>query len=574
MNDTTKTTSAVSAAEVIKSESNFLRGTIKESLADAVTGAVADADQILLKFHGTYQQDDRDVRLERQKQKLEPDYGFMIRARITGGVIAAEQWLALDDIATRYAKDSIRLTTRQTVQYHRVEKKDLKAAIQAINEIQLTTIAACGDVNRNVLSATNPTLSEAHAETYRLAGAISDHLIPETGAYSDIWLDGKPLYGKQKANSGSPESEPIYGKTYLPRKFKIALAVPPDNDVDVYANDLGYVAIVEQGKLLGYNVLVGGGMGMSHGDTKTYPNAARVIGMCTPEQVVAVAEQVVTVQRDYGNRQERKNARLKYTIDRHGLAWFREEVERRLGFELQQARPFHFNTTADQPGWRQDSSGLWHWCVHIMSGRISDTGEQRYLSGFRAIAKALGCGFIMTANQNLVLSGIRDEDKARLEALAAEYGIAADANWTPFRRQAMACVGLPTCALAMAESERALPDFVQRIESVMQQCGLEQRAITMRITGCPNGCARPYLAEIGLVGKGPGHYNLYLGAAADGSRLNKLYRENISEDAVIAELEPLLQRYAQEGLEEEAFGDFLIRSQLIKAVTEGRLFHD
>lgn len=567
MSNNSKDSPTPSAAELIKASSRLLRGTIIESLQDRVTGAVADADQILLKFHGTYQQDDRDVRLERQLKKLEPDYGFMIRARITGGVVTAQQWLDLDQIATRYAKHAIRLTTRQTVQYHRVEKKDLKAAIRAINDTQLSTIAACGDVNRNVLCTTNPALSPVHAQTYALAQAISDHLIPATRAYAEIWLDGEPLHD-------TAEEEPIYGKTYLPRKFKIAMAIPPDNDVDVFANDLGYVAVVENGELIGYNVLVGGGMGMSHGDSSTYPNAGRVIGLCTPEQVVAVAEQVITVQRDFGNRSERKHARLKYTIDHRSVSWFREELEQRLGFQLQDARPFHFNTTADRPGWRQDSAGLWHWCVQIMSGRISDNGEQRYLSGFRAIAKELDCRFIMTANQNLILSGLDDAAKARLEQLAEEYGISADAQWTPFRRQALACVGLPTCALAMAESERALPDIVERIEAVMRDAGLAETPITLRITGCPNGCARPYLAEIGLVGKGPEYYNLYLGAAADGSRLNKLYRENIHADEVVLELTPLLRRYAAERLTEEPFGDFLIRAGVVKAVTEGKAFHD
>lgn len=565
--DNKANSAAVSAAETIKAESNYLRGTIVESLKDSVTGAVADADQILLKFHGTYQQDDRDVRLERQRQKLEPDYGFMIRARITGGVISAEQWLALDDIATRYAKNAIRLTTRQTVQYHRVEKRDLKAAIRAINDIQLSTIAACGDVNRNVLSTSNPGLSSVHQQTYELAQAISDHLIPATTAYNEIWLDGEPVHEKA-------DHEPIYGKTYLPRKFKIALAVPPDNDVDVYANDLAYVAIVENNELIGYNVLVGGGMGMSHGDTNTYPNAGRVIGMCRPDQVVAVAEQVVTVQRDYGNREDRKQARLKYTIDRHGIGWFRDELEKRLGFQLADTRPFHFDTTADRPGWREDERGLWHWCIHIMSGRIVDQEQRQYLSGFRAIAKQIGCGFIMTANQNLILSNIQADDKQALIKLAAQYGISADGQWTAFRRQAMACVGLPTCALAMAESERALPQFVDRIEALMAKANIIDASITLRITGCPNGCARPYLAEIGLVGKAPHHYNLYLGAAADGSRLNKLYRDNIHEEQVIAELEPLLNRYGQEREPLEAFGDFLIRVGVIKAVTEGRYFHD
>ncbi|GAB4195740.1 MAG: assimilatory sulfite reductase (NADPH) hemoprotein subunit [Wenzhouxiangellaceae bacterium] len=557
----------LSGPEKVKLASRHLRGTLEQSLADRATGALAEDDQYLLKFHGSYQQDDRDLRLERQQQKLEPDYGYMIRARIPAGVVSAAQWLVLDEIARAYAGDSIRLTTRQTVQYHRVRKTQLKAAIQAINRALLTTVAACGDVNRNVICTVNAARSPLHAAVYQQARAISDHLLPNTGAYREIWLDGKPPAYPEA------EQEPLYGDGYLPRKFKIALAVPPDNDVDVYTHDLAFIAIADGDQLAGFNVMVGGGMGMSHGDVNTYPRLASVIGFCPPDQVMEVAEQVVAIQRDYGNRTDRKRARFKYTIDDRGLPWFREELTRRLRQPLQASRPFHFSRRADQPGWQQQA-GLWHWCVHLPAGRISDNGGQRYLSAFRAMASELDCQFIMTANQNLIISGLDEAGRQRVEQLASDHGIAADAGWTPTRQQALACVGLPTCALAMAESERALPAIIDRLDALMAEHGLQQTPISVRVTGCPNGCARPYVAEIGLVGKAPGRYNLYLGAAADGSRLNRLFRENIDETQIIDELRPLLAAYASKRQADESFGDYLIRAGTVRAVTEGRTFHD
>jgi sulfite reductase (NADPH) hemoprotein beta-component len=555
----------VSKNEGIKEASRYLRGTIADGLRQAITGAISEDDAQLTKFHGTYLQDDRDLRPERRKKKLEQAYSFMVRVRVPGGVCTPAQWLALNRVASDYANGTLRLTTRQAFQFHGVIKSNLKRTMQAIHENLLDTIAACGDVNRNVMCNPNPHQSEAHAEALELARAISDHLTPRTGAYHEIWLDGENVV------SGEVE-EPIYGAHYLPRKFKTVVAVPPSNDVDVFAQDLGFIAITDgAGKVVGWNVTVGGGMGMTHGEPETYPRTADVMGFCLPEQAVDVAEKVVLVQRDFGDRANRKHARLKYTIEDRGIDWFRAEVERRLGYALEPARPFCFENTGDRYGWTKDHQGNWHYTVFIENGRVRDTPDRPMKTGLAEIAKIHVGDFRLTANQNLIIASIRPRHKATIAKLLKDYGLTND--FSGLRLNAMACVALPTCGLALAESERYLPDLVTALEDAIDRAGLRDDEIVIRMTGCPNGCARPYLAEIGLVGRTPGRYNLYLGAAFDGSRLNKLYGKDLNHDEIIAALTPLIASYAKERLDGERFGDFVIRQGYVAATTSGADFH-
>jgi len=556
---------STTSVEDVKRDSARLRGSLLESLADPVTGALRDADQTLIKYHGSYQQDDRDLRDERWRQKLEPAFQFMIRTRTPGGVVTPAQWLQLDAIATRYANHSLRITTRQAFQFHGVIKSELKLTMQAINAALIDTLAACGDVNRNVMVAANPLESSVHAAVYAQAAALSEHFLPNTRAYYEIWLDGEKLEG-----SGE-EEEPIYGATYLPRKFKTAFAVLPLNDVDVFANDLGFIAVVEQGKLLGYNVTVGGGMGATHGDAETYPRLADLIGFVTTDQVIKIGEAVVTTQRDYGNRAVRKRARLKYTIDDRGLEWFKQEVERRAGFSLSPARPFAFEHSGDRHGWVEGEDGRWHLTLHVVAGRIADRDDAPHLTGLREIA-LVHCGeFRLTPNQNLVIAGVPSDERARIDALVRYYGLDAHRHGSALGRAALACVALPTCGLAMAEAERYLPDFVAKLEPLLAQHGLSDAPILLRLSGCPNGCSRPYLGEIALVGKAPGRYNLMLGADHRGERLNTLYRENIDEAAILTELDLLFARYAAERNDAEGFGDFLVRNHVVSPIASKRI---
>jgi sulfite reductase (NADPH) hemoprotein beta-component len=559
------TDKVLSANEAIKAGSHFLRGTIAQGLTRTETGALADDDTQLTKFHGIYQQDDRDLRAERGRSKMEKAFAFMARLRVPGGELTPAQWLAAERIARERGNSTLRLTTRQTIQFHGIIKSNLRAAIRGIHDAMLDTIAACGDVNRNVIARVNPWQSQAHAEAVALARAIGAHLLPKSRAWHEIWIDGERITG------GEEEDEPIYGRTYLPRKFKIAIALPPSNDVDVFAHDLGFIAIEQDGRVAGYNVVAGGGMGMTHGETDTYPRAGDVIGFCRADQAVEIAEKVVTVQRDFGDRSDRKHARLKYTIERMGVAGFRGELEARLGYALETARAFRFTDNDDRPGWVEGDDGNWHFTLPVENGRIVDRGARRLLSGLNAIA-TMGTGrFIITPNQNLVLATIDAEQKSAVEELLHAYGL--DAPMSGLRRNALACVALPTCGFALAESERYLPELLTRLEQEAERAGLAHDDITVRMTGCPNGCARPYLAEIGLVGRAPGVYNLYLGGAHDGTRLNKLYRKDVGHEAIIGALLPLMHEYAQRREADERFGDYMIRAGHVRATTAGNRFH-
>lgn len=546
----------LSALEHIKADSRFLRGTILEGLDNPLTGAISEADTKLLKFHGSYQQDDRDIREERRKQKLEPAYAFMVRARLPGGVVTPQQWLALDDVARNYAARGLRITTRQTFQWHGIIKRNLKPAIQGINDAMASTIAACGDINRQVVSSVNPLLSSQHALAQEWVNALSNHFLPRTRAYHEIWLNGKKI-------TDEPDEEPIYGPSYLPRKFKFGVAIPPTNDCDVFAQDMGLIAIIENGQLLGFNVAIGGGMGATHGDPTTYPRLGSLIGFVRPEQLIAVAEAVVTLQRDYGNRSERQHARLKYTVDKHGLDWFKAQIEERSGESLAETQPYRFEQNGDRFGWIEGEDGQWHLGLYIASGRLWDHEGALLQTGVREIAKVLKGEFRMTCNQNLVISNVAPEDRAQIDALVARYGLDGYRAQSGIRRHHIACVALPTCGLAMAESERYAPILLPKLEALLDRHGLADAPILLRLSGCPNGCSRPYLGEIALVGRALGRYDLRLGADFVGERMNVIYRENITEPEILASLDALFGDYAQHRTSGEGFGDFIVRTGVV-----------
>lgn len=552
--------------EFLKADSDFLRGTIEQGLADSITGSISQDDAKLLKFHGSYMQDDRDLRDERRKQKLEPAYSFMIRVRVPGGKATPNQWIAMDEISNNHANQTIKLTTRQAFQFHGILKRNLKQSMKEINDSVLDSIAACGDVNRNTMCNPNPYQSKVHKEVNTYATDISNHLLPRTGAYHEIWLDG------EKVLDSSEEKEPIYGNTYLPRKFKIGIAVPPSNDIDVYSQDIGLIAIVDNDELLGFNVTIGGGMGMTHGNTQTYPQLGRLIGFIPKEKAVDVCEKLLTIQRDYGNRENRKNARFKYTVDRLGEAWVKEELNRRLGWDIEDARDFEFEHNGDRLGWIE-GNGNWNFTLFIQNGRVKDTEDYKLKTALREIAEMHTGDFRLSPNQNLVIANVTPEKKDEIQAIIDKYGLTDGKNYTGLRRNSMACVAFPTCGLAMAESERYLPSLISKIEDLLDEAGVQEEEITIRMTGCPNGCARPALAEVAFIGKAPGKYNMYLGGGFKGERLNKLYKENIGENEILESLRPLLMSYGKERLEGEHFGDFVIRSGVVAKVHDGRDFH-
>jgi sulfite reductase (NADPH) hemoprotein beta-component len=546
--------------ERLKGQSNFLRGTITQDLQDELTGGFNGDNFMLIRFHGMYQQDDRDIRNERTAQKLEPLHNVMLRARLPGGIITPKQWLVIDKFAeesTMYG--SIRLTTRQTFQFHGVLKRDIKHMHQTLNSTGIDSIATAGDVNRNVLCTSNPVESELHQEAYDWAKKISEHLLPKTRAYLEIWLDGERL--------DTPDQEPILGSTYLPRKFKTTVVIPPQNDVDVHANDLNFVAIAENGKLVGFNVLVGGGLAMTHGDTATYPRQATDFGFIPLSHTLAVAEAVVTTQRDMGNRVERKNAKTKYTLERVGVEVFKAEVEKRAGIQFAESRPYEFTGRGDRFGWVDGLDGKQHLTLFIENGRILDFPGKPLKTGLREIAKIHKGDFRLTANQNLIIAGVPKKDKAKIEKLARAHGLIDD-TLSEQRKNSMACVALPTCPLAMAEAERFLPGFVTEIEGVLAKHGVTDDSIIFRVTGCPNGCGRAMLAEIGMVGKAPGRYNLHLGGNREGTRIPRMYKENITDRQILEDIDALVGRWAQEREAGEGFGDFVIRAGIIAPVVD------
>lgn len=553
--------------ERLKEQSNLLRGTITENLTDDLTGAFVGDNFQLIRFHGMYQQDDRDIRAERAKQKLEPLQNVMLRARLPGGIITTKQWLAIDKFAEEKSiYGSIRLTTRQTFQFHGVLKPNVKSMHQMLDQVGVDSIATAGDVNRNVLCTSNPVESEVHQEAYEWAKKISEHLLPKTRAYAEIWLDGE--------KTETTEHEPILGNNYLPRKFKTTVVIPPQNDVDVHANDLNFVAIAENGKLLGFNVLVGGGLAMTHGDTSTFPRKADDFGFISLEHTLAVAGAVVSTQRDWGNRVNRKNAKTKYTLERVGVENFKAEVEKRSGTTFAKSRAYEFTSRGDRIGWVEGIDGKHHLSLFIENGRILDYPGKTLKTGCAEIAKIHKGDFRLTANQNLIVAGVPKDQKSQIEQLARDHGLMSD-DVSSQRKDSMACVSLPTCPLAMAEAERYLPDAVTQIEGILAKHGMPDESIIYRVNGCPNGCGRSMLAEVGLVGKAPGKYNFHLGGDRLGTRIPRMYRENIGEKEIMSELDSLIGRWSKEREPKEAFGDFLIRAKVVKPViNSAKDFHD
>lgn len=549
----------LSDAERLKKESQFLRGTIKEDLNDGLTGGFNGDNYLLIRFHGMYQQDDRDIRAERTEQKLEPRHAMMLRCRLPGGIISPEQWLAIDRFAEeKTIYGSIRLTNRQTFQFHGILKKNVKPVHQMLHEVGLDALATANDVNRNVLCTSNPVESALHQEAYEWAKKISEHLLPQTRAYAEIWWD--------KEKVATTDQEPILGETYLPRKFKTTVVIPPHNDVDLHANDLNFIAIAEEGKLVGFNLLVGGGLSIDHGNKATYARTATEFGFLPLDKVLDVAQAVVTTQRDWGNRTDRKNAKTKYTLERVGPEVFKAEVEKRAGLTFAPIRPYEFTTRGDRFGWIKGIDDHWHLTLFIENGRLLDYPGRPLKKGIAEIAKVHQGDFRLTANQNLIVAGVPESQKDAIEALAVEHGLMEKVS--PQRENSMACVAFPTCPLAMAEAERFLPGFISEVESLMTNHGVAEEAIVMRVTGCPNGCGRALLAEVGLVGKAPGRYNLHLGGNRIGTRIPAMYRENIQEAEILSILDELIGRWAIEREAHEGFGDYTIRAGIIREVVD------
>ncbi len=545
--------------ERVKVEGDALRGTIVESLNDEITGSMREEDTLLMKFHGMYQQDDRDRREERAHKKLERLFSFMIRLRMPGGILTSEQWIALNEIAGKDSTDELKITTRQTIQLHGVLKSRLKPTHKAFNKVHLDSIAACGDVNRNVTCSPNPVQSPLHEEIFEYAAKISDYLKPRTRAFYEIWLDEEKIVDKKL------EEDPLYKAAYLPRKFKIGICIPPNNDIDVFGNDLGLIAIIENNKLLGFNFAVGGGLAFTFGNPDTYARLATEIGFVPAgEKTFKAIYEVVTVQRDYGDRVDRKQARIKYTLDKMGVDKFKEEVEKRMGFQFEESKLYVFTKREDYYGWQQDAKGNWFYTLFVENGRVMDTEQVAIKSALYKIAKTGKVNFRCTVNQKAIVSDVKPEDKNEINAILEEYKIIEHTeNASVIRKNSMACVALPTCPLALAESQRYLPSLLTKIESLLSKHELSNENIITRMTGCPNGCGRSSVSEIGFIGTGPGKYNLNIGGDHEGYRLNKLYKESLDEAAILSELDGLFGDFKKDRANNESFGDFTHRTKFL-----------
>jgi sulfite reductase (NADPH) hemoprotein beta-component len=550
--NTTEAPVKVTHNEEIKAAIPTLAGTIAATLQDAGADHFSEDDNQFLKFHGCYQQDDRD------RRKTGKQYIMMVRGRIPGGVMTARQWQVFDRLAATCGNNTLRITTRQSIQFHGILKSGLRAVIHDINESLLSTLAACGDVNRNVLAPPTPAYTRAREQVYQDCVRVADALRPQTRAYHAIWIDGTQLDLEKPENKDF--TDPLYGKTYLPRKFKVAFVIPPVNDLDVFTNCLGFIAIVENDRLAGYNVAVGGGMGRSHGNEQTYPRLADVLGFVPPDQVVDVAKAILTIHRDFGDRTDRKHARLKYVIAERGADWARAEVERRAGLKLAPARPFQFTSTGDLYGWRRAVDGSWFLGLFVETGRVKDVEGRALKTALRQVAETYpNIEFRLSANQNLILANVAEADQPGINALLAQHGVKTENQASVLHAASMACPALPTCGLALAESERMLPGLIDRIEKLCGEVGLAGQEIIIRSTGCPNGCARPYLAEIAFVGKAPGRYQVWLGGDTAGTRLNRVWKDVVKDEDIEKELRPVLARYAQERTTGERFGDWCNR---------------
>jgi sulfite reductase (NADPH) hemoprotein beta-component len=555
-------TAPLSKNEVLKQRIPTLAGNIAATLADPTLEKFSEDDEQFIKFHGIYQQDDRDLRKTGKKWLV------MIRGRIPGGVMTSSQWKVFDDLATQYGNNTLRVTTRQSIQFHGVVKAGLGPVIKRINESLLSTLAACGDVNRNVMASPTPAITRARDEVIEDANRVTQALAPKTPAYHAIWVDDTQLNLDAPENTGF--TDPLYGQTYLPRKFKTAFVIPPVNDMDVFTNDLGFIAITEGDRLLGYNVTVGGGLGRSHGNEQTYPRLADVVGFVTRDRVIDIAKAVLTIHRDFGDRTNRKHARLKYVVEEKGVAWVIAEINRRTNDALAGVRRFEFTSTSDVYGWHRAVDGSLFLTLFVQTGRIKDVAGHAMKSALRAVAEQFPhIEFRLTANQNVVLANIPTADRTALDALLGTHGVRTENQASVLQAGSMACPSLPTCGLGLAESERALPGLIQRIEKLAAEIGLAGEEIIIRSTGCPNGCARPYMAEIGFVGKAPGKYQLWLGGNASGTRLNQVYREVIKEAELEHELRPVLTRWKHERRPGERFGDFCSRTVLPEQIKAG-----
>ncbi len=545
-------TGKISPNEVLKENCPTLAGTLAQTLADPAQERFSEDDGQFLKFHGVYQQDDRD------KRKIAKHYMFMVRGRLPGGVVSPDQYLAFDRLARDFGNDTLRITSRQGFQFHGVIKSGLAKVIKGINEALSTTLAACGDVNRNVMAPSTPATSRLVERVLEDARLLSKELLPSTRAYHQIWVEGKELDLTDETERNFVD--PLYGKTYLPRKFKTAFAIPPLNDIDVFTNCLGFIAIADGEQLEGYNLIAGGGLGMNHGNAETFPRIADVIGFIRPEQIEAAAKAVLTIHRDFGDRTNRKHARLKYVLEDKGAEWFRQELETRLGFKLESPRPYEFTKQGDLFGWHRQFDGNQFLGLYVEIGRIKNTDEVQLKTALQKIVEQFRVEVRLTPSQNLLLAGVKGNDRDAITRILHDHGISVENQATLVRRASMACPALPTCGLALAESERILPDLLTRIEGLMAEVGLAQEEIIIRMTGCPNGCARPFMAEIGFVGKAPNKYQIYLGGNESSTRLNRLFKENVKNEDIVNELRPVLSRYAQERKAGERFGDFCARS--------------
>ena len=547
-----------SPVEAIKLKSKGLRGTLAQGFENAVTGAVSADDQTVIKFHGSYQQDDRDRRAERELKKLEWAYSYMIRLRLPGGEVSDAQWRGLHKLCNENASGVIKITTRQTIQIHGVVKAKMKPTMEWFRDLGVDTIAACGDVNRNVMAGADPTLSQFHQEVYDFAQQISGYLLPKTQAFSEVWLDGEKLTGDE------PEEDPLYLKHYLPRKFKIAIATPPHNDTDIFTNDIGLISIEENGEFIGFNVAIGGGIGTTHGNAETYARLGSIIGFVPKDKVLDACWQIVAVQRDYGNRSDRKLSRMKYTVDRLGVDVYKAEVEKRMqekhkGFKFGAEKPYTFIERVDHYGWQQDKDGLNFRTIFVESGRIMDVPGYAIKAALKECADTGFCQFRFTGNQNIVLTYIEQKNKGAIDMILAKHGID-ESKFSNIRKDALACVALNTCGLALAEAQRYLPDLITKVEGLLAKHKLEKDPFSIRMTGCPNGCARPWAAEIGFIGKALGQYNLYLGGNSTGTRLNRLYKESLDEAQILEALDGLFADYASRRKPSERFGDFIYRT--------------
>ena len=541
-----------SKVEVVKEGSNYLRGTLREELAEQTEHFSEEGNQVL-KFHGIYQQDDRDLRQRLKQEGKDKFWSLMVRVKVPGGVLTPEQYLVCDDLVTRYANNTLRVTTRQDFQFYGVLKKDLRATLRWINEALLTTLGACGDVERNLMCCPAPTKDRVRSRIQHYARLLSDHLLPRTRAYHEIWVDG------EKAVSSEPDDEPLYGKVYLPRKFKSGIAYNGDNCIDVYTQDIGMIADFDGGELRGFNILVGGGLAMTHGNPATFPRLGSPIAYVPPQKLLEGVEAIVRIQCDHGDRSNRKHARLKYLVEEWGVPKFKAEMERRLGHGLEPARSLKWMDVDDHLGWHEQRDGRWFLGVYVENGRIRDSDGMQMKAAFRRLVEEFRPGIRLTPQQNILFTDIAEGQRPPVERLLTDHGVPKVEDVSYALRYSMACPALPTCGLAVSDAERALPPVVRALEREMERLGLQDQRLSVRMTGCPNGCARPYLGDIGFVGRTLNFYNVYVGGDFEGTRLNRLYAEMVHKDRLVETLMPLLSFYQENRQPGESFGDFCHR---------------